>query len=190
VEIVTTQRRPRKWLKVLTTLVSVLMTLVGAALILPSVFGLQRFAITGTSMTGTIDYGSLTFEEVVPVSDLQVGDVITYAPPANANVDTLVTHRIVAIHDGVYRTKGDAVPQRDPWEFRLDSAEQARVRFSVPYAGYPFIWLADRETRILVIGVPAGIITLISFGQVLQALRRRSRPTAADPHDAYTPVSG
>ena len=82
----------------MTSALSVLGTLLGVAFILPSLFGFQRYVITGTSMTGTIDYGSIAFEEVVPVSELQVGDIITYAPPAGASLDHLVTHRIVAIH--------------------------------------------------------------------------------------------
>ena len=67
-EIVITQRRPRRRLRAATTLLSVCSTLLGIAFILPSLFGLQRFVITGTSMTGTIDYGSIAFEEVVPVA--------------------------------------------------------------------------------------------------------------------------
>ena len=89
----------------MTSAFSLLATLVGLAFILPSLFGLQRYVITGTSMTGTIDYGSIAFEEVVPVSELQVGDIITYAPPAGASPDHLVTHRIVAIHGDAFRTK-------------------------------------------------------------------------------------
>lgn len=172
-EIQTQVRKPRRRLRAVTSACSILFTLLGLALIVPSFFGLQRFVITGTSMTGTIDYGSLAFEEVVPVSDLRVGDVITYSPPRGSNIDGMVTHRIVAIHGDAFRTKGDAVPQRDPWKFRLDRAEQPRVVFAVPYAGYPFIWLSDRGRRMLVIGVPAGLITLISLGQVVQVLRRR-----------------
>ena len=54
--------------------------------------------------------------------------------------------------------------------------------FSVPYLGYPLIWLADRETRMLVIGLPAALIGLISLGQVFSALRPRRRPEeTADP---------
>ena len=143
------------------------------AFIVPAFFGFQRYAITGTSMTGTIGLGSLAYEEVVPVSELEVGDIITYQPPAGSGVDHLVTHRIVSIHGDTFRTQGDAVPQPDPWKFQLDSAEQSRVKFAVPYAGWPLIALADRGTRILVIGVPAGIITLISLAQVIQVLRRR-----------------
>lgn len=173
VEIATRRRRSPRPMRVVSTLFSVVATLVAVAFIVPSFFGLQRYVITGTSMTGTIGFGSIAFEEVVPVGDLRVGDVITYAPPPTSGVDHMVTHRIVAIHGATYRTKGDAVPQADPWKFRLDAPEQSRVVFSVPWVGYPFIWLADRGTRMLVIGAPAAAIALVSLGQVLDSLRRR-----------------
>ena len=182
-EIVTRVRKPRRALQVTTSVISVLFTLVGLAFLLPSLFGLQRFVITGTSMTGTIDRGSVVLDEVVPVSDLQVGDIITYQPPVGAAVEDTVTHRIVAIHGDVFRTQGDAVPQKDPWKFRLDRADQARVRLSVPYAGYPLIWLADRATRILVISVPAALIALVSLGQAARVVLTRPRSRdRRDPH--------
>ena len=184
------QRRSRKFANIAITTACVVVTLLALAFIVPALFGLQRYVITGTSMTGTIDYGSVAVEEVVPVSDLRVGDVITYQPPAGSGVDHLVTHRIIAVHGDVLQTKGDAVPQQDPWKFKLDSSQQARVVFSVPYLGYPLIWLADRETRMLVIGLPAAIIGLISLGQVFSALRPRRRPeeTATPPTQPSIPV--
>lgn len=172
-------RRRRRAISVVTTCLSTLITLVGLALLVPSLFGMQRVVITGTSMTGTIDYGSLAFEDVVPVGDLRVGDIITYQPPPGAPVDEMVTHRIIRIHGDEFRTQGDAVPQPDPWRFRLDQGQQGVVRFSAPYVGYPFIWLADRRTRILAISVPAGIITAISLVQAGLALRRRPGSPAA-----------
>jgi signal peptidase len=59
--------------------------------LLPAAFGWQRYAIVSGSMTGTYDRGSLVIDDVVPVADLEAGDVITYRPPAG---DHLVTHRI------------------------------------------------------------------------------------------------
>jgi signal peptidase I len=44
-------------------------------------------------MSGTYDRGSLVLDEVVPVADLKVGDVITYHPPAGGRMG-LITHRI------------------------------------------------------------------------------------------------
>ena len=165
-----TRRRP---LQHLSTALCVLVTLLGLAFLLPSLLGYQRYVITGTSMTGTIDLGSVAFEEVVPVSDLRVGDVITYQPPAASGIDHLVTHRIVAIKGDKFRTQGDAVPQRDPWTFELVARDQPRVSFHVPYVGYLFLALADRTIRMAVISVPAALVFLVALRQLLQGLRRR-----------------
>ena len=189
-EIEIEQRRPRRIASALTTVLTVVVTLAGVAFILPAVFGMQRYVITGTSMTGTIDYGSVAVEDVVPVSDLRVGDIITYEPPADSGLDHLVTHRIVAIHGHTFRTQGDAVPQRDPWKFQLDGVQQSRVAFSVPYVGYPFIWLADRGTRMLVIGLPAALIALISLWQIASVLRPRRKVEPSPPSHSSVPVRG
>ena len=45
--------------------------------LVPSLMGLQRYVIMGGSMEGTYDLGSVVFSEVVPTSELAVGDVIT-----------------------------------------------------------------------------------------------------------------
>jgi len=68
-----------------------------AAVLLPALLGFQRYVITSGSMTGTYDRGTLVLDEVVPVADLKVGDVITYLPPAGAGPDHLITHRIAWI---------------------------------------------------------------------------------------------
>ncbi len=160
------------------TLTLVAVSLGALAFVLPSSLGFQRYVITGGSMTGTYDKGSIVFEREVPAHELTVGDVITYQPPAASGVTTLVTHRVIRItHDDkgnqVLRTQGDANPDPDPWRFSLTSEQQPVVAFSVPYAGYALIALADRETRMLVIGVPAGLIALLSLGQLVVALRSR-----------------
>src|SRR5436190_20335317 len=94
-------------------------------MLVPTLFGVQRYVVTGKSMTGAIDRGSVAFEKAVPVRQLHVGDVITFTPPASSGVHHRVTHRIAAIgrdHAGrpVFRTQGDANSARDPWKFTLD----------------------------------------------------------------------
>ena len=170
-------------LRHLTTLLCVLVTAFGVAFLLPSLLGYQRYVITGTSMTGTVDLGSVVFEDVVPVADLRVGDVITYQPPAASGIDHLVTHRIIAIQGNKYRTQGDAVPQRDPWTFELVARDQPRVSYSVPYVGFLFLGLADRTIRMAVISVPAALVFLLALRQLVQGLRRRPTPapTAGGP---------
>lgn len=150
------------------------------AFILPSLLGYERYVITGGSMSGTFEKGSVAFEKTVAVEDLEVGDVITYQPPADSGLTTLVTHRIVTrkvTADGelVFRTQGDANPDPDPWRFRLYAATQPRVELTVPYVGYLFLALADRDTRVLLVGVPAGLVGLYSLGELVAAARSRAR---------------
>lgn len=156
----------------------VVVTLLAVAFLVPSLMGLQRYAIAGGSMTGTYNLGSIVFDQVVPVPDLHVGDVITYLPPADSNIDNLVTHRIVSIDGDKYRTKGDANPDVDPWTFRLTASTQPRVVASVPYVGWVLLGLQSRHTRMLAIGVPAALIALLSLVQLLRGLRGARRPAS------------
>jgi signal peptidase I len=142
--------------------------LFGALLVIPGALGWQRYVITSGSMTGSYDRGSLVLDEVVPVSELRVGDVITYRPPSGAGPAGLVTHRIASIARDrlgrrVFRTKGDANASADPWTFALPKGEQARVRVGVPYAGFALAALGRRDLRMLIVGVPAALIALTSI---------------------------
>jgi signal peptidase I len=144
-----------------------------ALMLVPALFGLQRYVITGGSMSGTYPRGSLVYDRVVPTAQLRAGDVITYTPPAQSGITGRVTHRIQSIRRGpdgsdVYRTKGDANRTADPWTFRLPQGEQARVAYHVPLVGYAYAALGVRSIRFLVIGVPA---LLIAFA-LLAALWR------------------
>jgi signal peptidase len=150
--------------RVLVTGLAVLATLVLVGycllLVVPSVLGFQRYVLVGGSMEPTIHRGSLVFDRVAPVDDLHVGDVITYVPPGMTHP---LSHRIVHVtHDEsgspVFRTRGDANASLDPWRFTLNDATQARVSFSVPYAGYPLWLLGSPLARLVLIGIPALLI--------------------------------
>jgi signal peptidase I len=156
-----------------------------AAVLVPALLGYQRYVITSGSMTGTYDRGSLVFDRVVPTASLNVGDVITYDPPAGAGPAGLVTHRIHAINtqlDGtrVFRTKGDFNPSADPWTFSLANRTQARAAFHLPYVGFALAALADRSLRMLIIGVPALLVAL----SVLAGLWREAGETVAEGRSA------
>jgi len=186
VEIATTHRRRNRGGRILVNVASALVMLLAVGFIVPAALGFQRYVITGSSMGGSLGVGAVAFEEVVPVNDLRVGDVITYQPPADSGIDHLVTHRIVSIRGDVYRTQGDANPDIDPWTFQLTSTSQSRVTFAVPYAGYVFIALQDRFLRMLLIGLPASVIALISLVQLIGAVRRR--PEQVNPATVAKPT--
>jgi signal peptidase I len=135
-----------------------------ATMLLPAAFGYHRYVITGSSMQGTYDRGSIVFDKAVPVSELKEGDVITYTPPADTGVRGLITHRIVSVHQDErgewFRTKGDANEKADPWRFQLSQPTQARAAFSIPFLGFGIAALSMLPVRMLVIGLPALLIAV------------------------------
>ena len=133
-------------------------------LVVPSVLGFQRYVLTGGSMEPTLHRGSLVFDKVTPVEDLAVGDVITYVPPGESRP---LSHRLTSVtHDDtdglVFTSKGDANVAGDPWKFTLDDRVQAKVVFTVPWAGYPLWVLGSPLSRLLLIGGPAMAIAVIT----------------------------
>lgn len=178
-------RRTARW----ATNLAILAVLVAcAAWIVPGLFGFSRYVITGGSMTGTYDKGSVVFEKPVAVADLKIGDVITYMPPAASGLTHLVMHRIVDLQPAqgggiLFTTKGDANPSRDPWHFTLLDSKQPVVQYAVPHVGWVFIALADRQVRMLVIGGPAAVVGLIALVELAGALRsgRRRSGTVGEP---------
>lgn len=143
--------------------------LLAAILVLPTLLGFQRYVIISGSMVPTISVGSVVYDEVVPVEDLAVGDIITFVPPPEYGIDDPVTHRITVIDtdDGrlTFRTQGDANSAEDPWTMVLDGPDQARVVHVIPYVGYFYMALNHGWVQLLVIGIPAiGIAVFMGVG--------------------------
>ena len=170
----------------------VVLLVAGVALIItlfavPRIAGYRTFVLVGRSMTGTISIGSLVYSDPVPVEALRVGDVITFSPP---DMNEVVTHRIVAIDraaDGSQRisTKGDAVPSRDPWQFKPTTPDLPRYVFAIPYLGYLIALLSLPLVRMLAFALPAAIVALV----VLTRLWRKSGEEAAADTAASSPLT-
>jgi signal peptidase I len=166
--------------------------LVAATVVAPLVTDYRSYVITGDSMDGEFGRGTLVYEREVPVSELMVGDVITYTPPLGEGPGGLVTHRIYSIEEDprlgtVYVTKGDANRDPDPWKFTLEEATQPRVVAEVPYVGYAYAALSVRPVRLALIGLPA---LLLAFA-VLRRMWREAgeevrRAGDAQPQPAAT----
>lgn len=161
----------------ITVAVACAIALVGLMLV-PSLFGFDRYVITGGSMSGTFERGTVVYERQVPVADLKVGDIITYVPPQESGIDEPVTHRILSIDDEadaaggrVLRTQGDANDSADPWTFTLASSVQPRVEGWVPGIGWVFILLSLSGVRMLAIGLPAALIGLMFLRDLVRAMR-------------------
>lgn len=175
---------------------AVVACVVAALMFVPGLLGYDRYVITGGSMSGTFERGSLVFERQVPVADLNVGDVITYLPPAESGISELVTHRVLSITPNpdvsgglVFRTKGDANASADPWTFTLADTVQPRVLGWIPLVGWIFIALSAPGIRMLAIGIPAAVIALLFLLDFVRGLRRRDEEvTDAEDAPALLPV--
>jgi hypothetical protein len=98
-----------------------------------------------------------------------------------------LSHRItaIAVRGGRrrFRTKGDNNAVADPGTFTLPHATQARVRFSIPYAGWPFIALTRPGLRVWLIAVPAFLLAFRALARVWrqggEILREQAAATEA-----------
>jgi signal peptidase I len=169
-EIITApyRRASSPWRRVL-LLVAVLAPVTLLAL-LPTGLGLERYVIAGDSMAPAIDRGSVVLERDVPVSDLRVGDVVTFHPPSDFRVTGPVTSRIVTLEAGMARTQADARPQPDPWSLVFDEPTQRRVVLALPYVGYPYLALAPPGTR-----TGLAVTLVCALGLALAVGHRRPR---------------
>jgi signal peptidase len=157
---------------------------VSVLVLLPIGLGLQRYVMTGDSMRGGIDRGSVVLERVVPVSDLRVGDVITYRAPASAQHPGLVTHRIVAIGPEGIRTRGDASRSPDPWTLPTPQSTVPRVTFVLPWVGYVYLLLLQPHTWMLVLASLAAFGVLLSSERLRRDRRTGSESRFPEPADA------
>jgi signal peptidase I len=163
-------------------------------ILVPAVLGLQRYVITGGSMTGTIPKGAVIYSKITPVEELKVGDIITFHPPGGS---VAVTHRIIAVEpapngEPAFRTKGDFNETTDPWNpISLREPSQARYVFQIPLYGYLLAALSMRSVRLMLIGLPAFVIALSLLwslwrkaGEEVAKQAGDEAPSPAVPHDA------
>lgn len=144
--------------------VAAILIAVTAALVLPGNWQLRP--VRSGSMAPTVATGSLGVVERVGVDEVGMGDVILFHDPDEPQ--RLVMHRIVSVTESNGRqeveTKGDANPTKDPWRFSLTGPYAYKLRYAVPYAGHPTMWIRTPATRPLVL--TAG--SLIAAYAVLQ----------------------
>jgi signal peptidase len=176
----TAERSSGRWARIgraLSTIGLVLVLMIAGLMVVPSILGYQRYVIVSGSMEPTIGTGSVVYDKPVPVPDLKVGDIITFVPPPEFDIEMPVTHRIHEISttapgtevDGEtvaagtlqFRTKGDANKDVDPWKMVLDKPEQARVEHHIEYLGYVYGFLSNRWAQLLLIGLPALLIAVM-----------------------------
>lgn len=75
-------------------------------LTIPKLFGLEIYGVLTESMTPSYSVGGVVYVEEAEVSDIQIGDVITYR--MGTDTEYVMTHRVVEMDASSFITKGDA----------------------------------------------------------------------------------
>jgi signal peptidase len=153
---------------------------------LPAVLGLHRYVVADGAMEGdaegSIGLGSVALTRAVPAADLEVGDVVVFRPPVEdgASAGGSVTRRIVAIEDGLARTRGDNEDADDPWLVDVTTGTYPRVVLAVPWIGHPFSGQAGQGGWLLLVAATGGALVL-AVAVPWRRARQRKRPSHPAP---------
>lgn len=168
-------------------LVSVLA--LGAAVLVPRLVGATPYAVMTGSMRPERPPGTLVVVRPVPISEIRVGDVITYQ--LHSGEPEVVTHRVVTVGTRpgvgtVLQTQGDANADPDP-DWVREAQVRGRVIYSVPLLGRLHVLLSGRQHQAGVLGVAAvlgGYAGVMFAGGLRDRTRRRDDQPAKETADA------
>ena len=144
---------------------------------LPRLMGVQLYNVKTASMAPQYNVGDLVY--VMPAQDVQImaQDVICFAMGTG---QTIVTHRVVEIdrQNGLYYTKGDANPARDPQGVSYQNIVGV-VRFSLPFMGNILHALASTQGKILAVMLLVALAALSSVLDMFSKPRKRRKRAKA-----------
>lgn len=123
-----------RWGSALLTVGAVLGASCLVLVVLAPTMGVRPLLFRSDSMSPTIEAGDLAIARSVPVSDVEVDDIVSVTTSGGDRV----THRVAAVdeRDGstVLTLRGDANEDADPSPYEVARAD--RVSFVVPWAGH------------------------------------------------------
>lgn len=145
----------------------------------PRILGYQTVTMLTGSMSPGINPGDVVVSMPAAVSELAIGDIITYHIPVEDQ--RVETHRIVertVTEDGrtEVRTKGDANSHADPWLATLQGQTVYRHAATIPHLGTAIRALrAPAVSMTLMYAVPG----LLVAGVLASIWRKDTTDTAA-----------
>ena len=151
------------------------MALVGLG---PRVFGYQTETVLSGSMAPTFAPGDVLLVSPQPVTQIHVGEVISYHIPIGDH--HVETHRIVRVVSRgahpVIITRGDANVAPDPWRARLDGSRVWQVRAVIPDLGTVIQALRGPTAHLLTVMVAPALLALVLLTRIWRRERTAGRP--------------
>ena len=145
------------------TLISYVLIFIYAVLCLPYLMKYRPLVVLTGSMEPTYKVGSILYYHKVPEENLKVDDVITFAYEDG----TIITHRINAVINNEYQTKGDANNTPDVKKITYDQILGKVGKFSIPYLGYYVSFINTHIYLILIVAIILLSEFLLSFSKTV-----------------------
>lgn len=169
--------------------------LVAAALVFlflavgPRFLNYQTSTMLTGSMSPGINPGDVVVSVRTPVSELKVGDVITYSIPIDDH--RIETHRVASIKrdnagTASVTTKGDANPGPDPWTAVLSEDYVYTQAGVVPYLGDGIRALRQPLVQSVLLYGGSALLVIV----VLSAIWRKPADVASEGTPATEAVKG
>lgn len=134
----------------------------------PHLLGYRTSTMLTGSMAPGIEPGDVVVTVPKPATDLEVGDVITYQIPVEDH--RVETHRVTEVkhQDGavVFRTKGDANDNDDPWTATVEGDTVWEMRGVVPEVGTAIRVLRSPAVQHGVLWVALGGLLLLGLASI------------------------
>ncbi len=112
----------------------------------PAILGYTPLIVISGSMSPTYVPGDVIYYKKVNPEELQKMDVITF----QSGDDAFVTHRIVKIEDGIFRTQGDANLAFDPEPVEYNDIKGKVVKYHLPFLGRYISFINNRLYLVIV----------------------------------------
>lgn len=149
-----------------------LFILVYALICIPYIFKYKPLVVLTGSMEPKFKTGSIIYYKSVPTNEIKVGDVITFKLG-----DSLVSHRVYSISDGLYETKGDANNAVDATRIKASDIVGKDANFCIPYIGYFVKYINDNMYLLIVIA----LILILEF--LLSNIVKDEKKVEEDVHE-------
>ena len=141
--------------------------LIGLGL-LPRTAWYRPVTVLSGSMKPAFSPGDMVVVTPERVSDVRVGQVISYRIPVGDH--HVQTHRVIKVVRGgahpIVKTKGDANNAPDPWTAELHGPTLWRVRAVVPKIGWAVFWLRSPLVHSLTVLAAPLLLALLGILQI------------------------
>lgn len=162
-----------------------LVALLGAWVVIAMLLtGWAPIVISSGSMQPTLRPGDVVLLDEHPSDLLAQRNVITFFDPDGSG--ELITHRVHAVDDDGYITKGDANPTPDTSTVAVDEIEGV-ARLVVPLVGLPMLWLERSDTGSL---AAWAVLSLGALGVAFARVRSHRRDGDQRERARHTPAAG